>query len=112
MPERKKNRNFLPEKSTDASDAAEDAATWGLLGCAESASGKWRAMARFRELKNHLGKGFAFERSEKSQNLTPPSIPMNNKRNMNQRNTRIKELTRTSKSIEGGVLKIMTKSKI
>jgi len=74
------------------------------LTYAESVSEKWRVMARSLELKNHLGKGFAFERSEKSQNLTPPSTHMNNKRNMNQRNIKTKELTKPITSIEGGVL--------
>jgi len=49
---------------------------------------------------------------EEPEELTPPSIPMNNKRNMNQRNIETKELTNSSTSIEGGVLKIMIKSKI
>ena len=45
-------------------------------------------------------------RSEEPEELTPPSIPMNNKRNMNQRNIETKKLTNSSTSIEGGVLNI------
>jgi len=58
----------------------EDVDISATLICAESVSENLRVRAKYPELKNRLGKGFAFERSEKSQNLTPPSIPENNKR--------------------------------
>ena len=48
---------------------------------------------------------------EEQEELTPPSIPMNNKRNMNRENITTKELVQSPTSIEGGVLKIITKSK-
>ena len=51
-----------------------------------------------------------FSLREEQEELIPPSIPMNNKKNMNQENITTKELVQSLTSIEGGVLKIIRHS--